>query len=83
MSEMGNHEQSSIDEAKAKAQAEKDARQLEMERDGFFKTAVIAYAANFWAHNTPIDPAQIVAKAAMMAELTWEELLKYRKRQAK
>jgi len=51
-----------------------------IEKDSFFKTALVAYVANFWTHNHQIDPESIVQKAAHMVEFTWEELVAFRKR---
>ncbi len=56
---------------------------LAMEKDSFFKTALIAYVANFWTHNHQIDHDQIVRKSAQIAELTWNELVKFREREMK
>lgn len=53
----------------------------DQERDSFFKTALLAFVANFFAHNTPIPPEQIVGKCAALAELTWDALQEYRARQ--
>ena len=56
---------------------------LAMEKDSFFKTALIAYVANFWTHNHQIDPEQIVLKASQVVEFTWAELVKFRERETK
>ena len=56
---------------------------LALEKDSFFKTALIAYVANFWTHNHQIDPEQIVKKSAQIVELTWAELADFREREQK
>lgn len=58
-------------------------RQQAMERDGFFKTALIACAANFFAINHEFAPDQISSKAARMAEHLWDEVVKYRRKHVK
>lgn len=58
-------------------------RQAAMERDGFFKTALIACAANFFAINHEFAPDQISSKAARMAEHLWDEVQKYRRTHGK
>lgn len=50
------------------------------DRDGYYKMAVLALTANYWAHNTPIPPEQIVEKAGNLAEMLWDNVVAYRKR---
>ena len=60
---------------------EQKERQAAQEKDSFYKTALVAYVANFFAHNTAISTEQIVQKCSLLAELTWDALVAHREKQ--
>ena len=55
-------------------------RLLQIEHDGFIKTSLVAYVANYFAHNITIPLDRIVAKCMQLAELSWEAMLEERKK---
>ena len=56
--------------------------QLALERDGFIKTALIAFKANFIAHSGGIENENLREKCLQWARETWDDVLKDRKEYA-